>query len=165
MNETEQILSQLRDIQLPPAPEAASVWLIAANLMMLLMLLLGLYYRRRRMREQWRRDALFQLRQARLLEPAVATLALARLLRQILLYRQYPISGNARCWLAELDDAFDTQWFTQAQGRLFGDELYKPGQMSVAELQEACTRIERLIRRLPARPRNASRPQPSMRLP
>ncbi len=151
MNQTEQILSQLRDVQLPPAPEGAPVWLMMANLIMLLLVLTGLGYRRYRRRNQWRRDTLFRVQQARSEKPAVALLTLAKLLRQILIHRHHDIPGNAQSWLHTLDEAFGTDWFTQAEGRLFGDALYQPQQPSEEELQAVCSRLEQLIRKLPTR--------------
>lgn len=154
MNQTEQILSQLRDVQLPPAPESASLWLILANLLVLLTIVLGLYRRWRRTRERWRRDALFQVRQARNMETAPATLALAKLLRQILLYRHGHVANNTQAWLMDLDKEFATDWFTQSTGQVFGDALYKPQRLTGEELQTLCTQLERLIRKLPTRPRS-----------
>ncbi len=151
MNQTEQILSQLRDIQVPPAPEGVSLWLIAANLALLLIVLTGLYIRWLRERERWRRDALRQVRHARSLEPATAVLALAKLLRQIMLYRQYDISKGGFNWLASLDEAFDTHWFTQAEGQAFGGALYKRSVITDAQLRCLCNHLDRLIRKLPAR--------------
>ncbi len=157
MNQTEQILSQLRDVQLPPAPVGVSLWLVLANLLILLTIVLGLYRRWRRVREQWRRDALFQIRQARTLNAAPATLALARLLRQILLYRHGHAANHRQAWLMELDREFSTDWFTQSTGQVFGDALYKPQQLTDEELQTLCTQLERLIRKLPTRPHSVPR--------
>jgi len=157
MNQTEQILSQLREVQLPPAPEGASIGLMSANLILLLLILCGVFYRRHRRQNQWRRDALFRVQQARIETPPVAVLRLAKLLRQILMHRHHDIPGNAQSWLDELDAAFGTDWFTQAQGRLFGAALYQPQQPSGEELQALCDRIEQLIKKLPARTRPAAR--------
>lgn len=151
MSQNENILEQLRDIQLPPAPESVSAWLILANLLMLLACLAGLYHLWRHKRELWRRDALHQLGKAGTLEPTVALLALARLLRQIMLYRQYDINTNGQNWLAKLDEAFDTQWFTQAEGQVFGSALYRQNTVTEQELQLVCQHLERLIKSLPAR--------------
>jgi len=150
MNKREQILEQLRDVQLPPAPEGTSVWLIALNLLLLLLVLLGLYRRSRRSRDRWRRDALFQVRQARSMAPATAILALAKLLRQILLYRQQDKPCEGRSWLLHLDAVFDTRWFSEADGQVFGDALYQPTDMDDDELQDVCTQLEQLIRKLPS---------------
>ena len=151
MNQTEQILSQLRDVQLPAVPESVSIWLIGANLLVLLLVLIGLYRRFRRERERWRREALKQVFQARSLDPATAMLTLAKLLRQIMLYRQHDISADGDDWLLDLDSAFATRWFTQAEGQVFGDALYKRSTMTEAEQQRICSQLARLIRKLPAR--------------
>lgn len=161
MNQTEQILSQLRDVQLPPAPEGVSLWLILANLLILLAIVLGLYRRRRRTHEQWRRDALFRIRQARNMATAPAILTLAKLLRQILLYRHGHVSNDTQAWLMDLDKEFATDWFTQSTGQIFGNALYKPPQLTDEALQTLCTQLERLIRKLPTRPRSTSLQQGS----
>lgn len=152
MNQTEQILAQLRDVQLPTAPEGVSVWLMIATLAMLLLILPGLYRRVHRTREQWRRDALFEIRRARSMDPAAATLALAKLLRQIRLYRDRDVADDSRHTLNDLDTLFSTHWFTQAEGQIFGNALYQPHQLSEAELQALCKTLEQLIRKLPAMP-------------
>lgn len=159
MNQTEQILSQLRDIGIPPAPDGVSIWIVAANLALLLMVLVGFYRHWRRERERWRRAALKQVIQARSLQPASAVLALAKLLRQIMLYRQCDISAVGQAWLFKLDAAFNTHWFSQAEGQAFGSALYRNSTMTVEEQQRLCKQLEQLIRKLPAHEPRATRPQ------
>ena len=142
---------------MPPAPEGVSLWLLAANLVLLLIVLIALYLRWRRKRERWRRDALTQLKHARTLEPATAVLTLAKLLRRIMLYRQHDISTDSLPWLASLDDAFDTRWFSQEEGQTFGVELYRKSTITEAELHYLCQHLDRLIRKLPAKPQDKGR--------
>ncbi len=157
MNQTEQLLSQLHDIRMPPAPEGVSLWLLAANLVLLVIVLIALYLQWRRKREQWRRDALKQIEHVRTLEPATAILTLAKLLRRIMLYRQHDISTDGLPWLASLDEAFDTHWFSHEEGQAFGAELYRKTTTTEAELHHLCQHLARLIRKLPAKPQDRSR--------
>ncbi|ASJ74250.1 DUF4381 family protein [Granulosicoccus antarcticus] len=156
---SEQLLSQLRDIQLPPAPESVPAWLIAANLLLLLTLLLGIYRLWRLKKNIWRHDALNQVLKARSMEPAAAMLALAKLLRQIMLHRGHDISKTGRSWLSSLDVAFDTNWFTQAEGQAFGSSLYRQSTINNNELQLLCLHLERLIKALPARAKSTAQQQ------
>ena len=157
MNQTEQLLSQLHDIRMPPAPEGVSLWLLAANLVLLIIVLIALYLQWRRKREQWRRDSLKQVEHARTLEPAIAILMLAKLLRRIMLYRQHDISTVGLPWLASLDEAFDTRWFSLEEGQTFGAALYRKTTTTDAELHYLCKHLNRLIRKLPANPKDKSR--------
>ena len=158
MNQTEKILSQLHDIRMPPAPEGVSLWLLAANLVLLVIVFIALYLRWHRNRERWRREALKQVEHARTLEPATAVLNLAKLLRRLMLYRQYDISTVGLPWLVSLDEEFGTQWFSHEEGQTFGDELYRQTETTDAQLQTLCKHLDRLIRKLPVRTHDKNRP-------
>lgn len=149
MSQSDTLLAELRDIQLPPAPEGVSLWLLGANVLLVVVALLALYTRWRRRRERWRREALATVKQAAQMEPAGGVLELAKLLRQLMLHRQYDISSTGRPWLQQLDAAFNTRWFSQSRGQAFGPALYQQSLTSKAELQVLCKELERLIRTLP----------------
>lgn len=150
MNETERLLEELRDIHEPAVPQGLPLWLPAANLMVVLLVLAAVFFRRRRMRESWRKQALRQIAQARTLEPQAGLLLLAGTLRQIMLLR----TGNdpatdKSTWLEQLDDAFDTNWFTQSAGQMFGPALYSRAATST-DTHKLCSHLETLVRSLPA---------------
>ena len=69
MIDAEQLLSNLRDIQEPAAPEGVSLLLIAANITLVMIILATLFIRRRRRRESWRQEALNCIFKARMMEP------------------------------------------------------------------------------------------------
>ncbi len=152
MSNTEQLLSQLRDIQEPPPPVGVSLWLIAANLVVFVFIALLFYRQRQRRRERWRNEALREIDWARQLEPASCLLHLAKLLRKVMRYQGQDISGDRGQWLAQLDQAFNTHWFTQSDGRIFGDALYQTQTPSVANMSVLCSELERQIKSLPVNP-------------
>lgn len=151
MNEAEQLLNSLRDIQEPAAPEGVSILLIAANLLLLLVILAALIIRHRRKRESWRREALTIIRKTRKLEPQAGLLSLAKLLRQIVHHRHNHSSEHSgQAWLAQLDQEFRTQWFSQDNGRIFGETLYTRLTAESVNLELLCDRLSTLIKSLPA---------------
>jgi hypothetical protein len=152
LNQTEQLLSGLRDIHEPPVPEGLSLWLLAANLLSLLLVVLAVLVRRQRQRGLWRRQALHQIASARSLAPGPGLLLLAGTLRQIMIAR----TGQARLddepdWLESLNQAFNTRWFTDAGGRVFGPALYTRAAQN-AQVDELCDTLSILVNRLPAQP-------------
>jgi len=151
MNEAEQLLSRLRDIQEPAAPEGVSVLLIAANMLLLIVILATLFLRWRRNRERWRREALNCVSIARNLEPQAGLLSLAKLLRQLMHYRHGFLSElDGQAWLTQLDQEFDTQWFSQDSGRIFGEALYTNLAAESIKLDLLCDSISALVKSLPA---------------
>jgi len=151
MNEAEQLLSRLRDIQEPAAPEGVSMLLIAANMLLLTVILATLFLRWRRNRERWRREALGCVSMARNLKPQAGLLSLAKLLRQLMYYRHGNLSElNGQAWLAQLDQEFDTHWFSQDGGRIFGEALYTNLATESIQLGLLCDSISALVKSLPA---------------
>ena len=152
MNEAKQLLSGLRDIQEPAAPEGVSLLLIAANIILLIVILTTLFMRRRRKRESWRREALRSVSKARKLEPKVGLLSLAKLLRQIVHYRHgIPTKLDGQAWLDQLDREFKTQWFSEEGGRIFGEALYTNLTAESVNLESLCDSLSTLVKSLPAR--------------
>ena len=151
MNDAEQLLSSLRDIQLPVAPEGVSIVLIAANGLLLLAIMAMLFIRQRRKREHWRREAHEAISNARMLEPQAGLLCLAKLLRQIVHYRHgHSIELDGQAWLAQLDQEFNTQWFSHDTGRIFGEALYTRLTADSVNLNSLCDHLSILVKSLPA---------------
>lgn len=151
MNETEQLLAQLRDIHEPAVPESVSLWLIIANVALLILIVSVLIRRRQRTREQWRKEALQHIESAQDQAYESGVLSLAKLLRQLMRYRGHDIRSDRQTWLAELDAAFETDWFSKGQGQVFGDALYQARTSSSVPLPVLCKHLERLVKSLPAR--------------
>lgn len=146
-----ELLAQLRDVREPVPPEGVPLWLILANIALVGLILMLLLYRRHNRRFGWRKQFIAELRQARSLPPEQAIFTTAQLLRRLLLYRGTAVQTcSGTSWLQQLDKHFQTQWFTQDNGRVFGDSMYQPGVLSQAATTSLLDDIERLIRTLPA---------------
>ena len=150
MSKTETLLSELRDIHVPSAPESMSLWLIAANIGLLIILVWIYLLRRNRLLEGWRRAARRDIQHAKKANTQQGLVLLAKLLRKIAILRnssQGDRQGDA--WLEELDTVFATQWFTQEQGRIFGTALYKNNTLSTDEFSIVGNKILQLVNALP----------------
>jgi hypothetical protein len=151
MSKTETLLSALRDIHEPAAPESVSVWLLAANIALLAVLVGIFLLRRNRLLEGWRRAARRDIEQAKNSNTQQGVFLLATLLRKIAILRnssQSELQGDA--WLEELDTIFSTQWFTQDHGRLFGAALYKDNALSKDDLTIVSDKVLLLVNALPS---------------
>ena len=153
MADTTTLLEQLRDVQQPLPPEGVSLWLIEANIVIAGFILALLWYRRQKKKRGWRKQLIKDLRLARQKPPNEAISIAATLLRQLMLFRGHKIqtlSGDA--WLQELDTQFETQWFTQGQGRAFGDALYQAGTTEKLNAPLVLKELEALIKSQSANP-------------
>jgi len=150
MIDAEQLLSNLRDIQEPAAPEGVSLLLIAANITLVMIILATLFIRRRRRRESWRQEALNCIFKARMMEPQAGLLSLAKLLRQLIHYRHGNSSElDGQAWLDQLDQEFKTQWFSQDEGQIFGEALYTNQSAGTVNLILLCDSLSTLVKSLP----------------
>lgn len=150
MSKAESLLSALRDIQEPVAPESLSLWLVAANIALIIILGMLYFLRKNRLLEGWRREARREIQRSTQAEPQQGVVLLAKLLRKIAIHRKNShcdLQGDA--WLQELDTLFSTQWFTEEEGRIFGTTLYKNTVLSPAELNTAGNKILQLVNTLP----------------
>ncbi len=122
-------LDNLRQIHLPASPAGAGPTLLMAVLGSALSIVLcaALWTRFRRWRAV-RRSALQALAATRRLEPAARLAAQAVVLRRLVktLHGAGDARRRGRDWLACLDSALSTRFFTEAQGQIFGDALYRP---------------------------------------
>lgn len=151
MSDEVQLLSNLRGIQEPAAPEGVSPLLVAANIGLLIIILVSLYLRRRRKRESWRREALDIVSNARKQEPQTGLLLLAKLLRQLIQHRHAkPSELDGQAWLNQLDQAFNTQWFSNDDGHIFGQMLYTNLPAESVNLDSLCDSLSTLVKSLPA---------------
>lgn len=151
MNEAQLLLDGLRDVIEPSEPAGLSLWLVFANVTVLVVIILLWVGSRRRRRYRWRKSALATIETARTQQPAQALLILAKLVRKIMLHRNQDVGDSSGdSWLQELDRTFATDWFTQDDGRIFGEALYTPLQLSTEQRDRWCQTLTKLIRRLPA---------------
>lgn len=150
MSKTETLLSALRDIQEPAAPESLSLWLIAANVILIMVLAMLYFLRKNRLQEGWRRESRREILRAKETEPQQGVVLLAKLLRKIVIHRtnnHSALQGDA--WLNELNTLFSTQWFTEGEGRVFGTALYQKTVLSPTDLNSASNKILQLVNDLP----------------
>ncbi len=147
MSETEKILSQLRDIHepLPPTGLPISIWWITTAVAAIV--LLGLVLMLRHKKQQQTTDSSTTANQVAVAktEPTEqARLRMARLLRAHMKKNSastQQLTGEA--WLQALDEHLNTTWFTQGEGRQFGDALYQPATQSLSE--EAYQQLQHLL--------------------
>ncbi len=132
MNDTEDLLSQLRDLQLPPtsALPAPGWWLLAMGVVLLCML--ALFVRRRFQRYGWQREARHELKVIRAQVGAVPTgqslSALSKLVRRVALVarpRQSIASVHGEAWLSQLDDICGREVFKNSFGKLLENGPYQ----------------------------------------
>jgi hypothetical protein len=151
VSEAQLLLDGLRDVIEPTEPAGLSLWLVFANVAVLVAIIVLWVGSRHRRRYQWRKSALDTIDAARTQQPEQALLRLAKLIRKIVLHRNPAVSeSSGDAWLQELDNTFATDWFTQDDGRIFGEALYAPLQPSAEQRDRWCKTLAKLVRRLPA---------------
>jgi len=157
MSQASELLAQLRGVQEPLPPDGVSLWLLTANTALLVLIIALAFLHRNASRQQWRRGLLRDLNKAKQLPPAPAVASAATMLRQLVLahgHRAGKLTGEP--WLQKLDEFFETYWFTQEQGRVFGDILYQPLKLDTKERDELLDTVSALIKRLPDKPTKAA---------
>lgn len=153
MNETEALLSQLRDIQAPsvgliPAPG----WWVLLLVVLLVALLLHRIYRRYRLRG-WQREAratLDRLRTESDNKPVAQSLsAISRLVRRVAMVarpREQVASLQGEAWLVELDEICGKPLFKGGFGKLLEQGPYQPSpQLSADDLHALMDVVAELI--------------------
>ena len=139
------LLAQVRDIHEPIAPEPGWPWLLAA-VAIGLGLLLVLWKNRPQKPES---IASAQINAARTEAPAQALIRLARLLRSnVIETSAYDGQLQGDAWLAVLNARFNTTFFTEDNGRVFGEDLYKDNAAQI-NTEQLCDQLANLINNKP----------------
>lgn len=128
--DTSQLLAELKGIHLPPPPVTPDLWPVALAITVCvgaLLLFITRFYQQRR---SWHLPALSKLNTLQQESPPDALWQTASLLRRIVLTEKNNqatkhLSGPQ--WLQYLDHFFNTDYFSNAEGRIFGEQLYQPG--------------------------------------
>ena len=150
MADAAHLLDGLRPLHIPSgiehaAPVVAGAWLGCAAALVCACTLGPWLIRRRALR----RFALDGLAATRAFPEGARLVAQAALLRRLVAQLDAAAAqerGDA--WLARLDNAFSTQFFSQQGGRAFGDALYRPpADFDVDALDEALQRLFARIER------------------
>lgn len=143
------LLLQIRDVHEPVPPESSSALLFGlAILSALLLLVIGLGWLR------WRRHSLN--RQLRDEIQHIKTSAqpnnqslyqLAVLLRKTMHHLHGDVINalDGDMWLAKLDATFNTQYFTQGRGMVFGKTLYEANSARKADVPLLCDDVDKMI--------------------
>ena len=152
MADTGRLLELMHPMREPPQPAAVTPFLFTAGLGCLVALVaFALYWIALRRRAGLRRAAEAALAASRALAPPERLAAQAMVLRRLV--RNVLGEGEARAqgpvWLQTLDRLFATRFFTQGEGKAYGDALYAP---STAPDVDALDRaLAGMIAKLPAR--------------
>ena len=147
MMDNASLVGKLRDIH---APESDGVMpLITMSLLgvMSAIVLIIYFYRRWRLKQESFGEALAALECSRDYPAADRLVIQARVLRAVadsIDPAACLLHGDA--WLSRLDEMFNTNFFSQGPGRIFGEELYKP--VSTAVTDNLDTELSHLLARL-----------------
>jgi len=132
MNDKDELLKQLRDVELPEVSSTPALgwWLLL--LLLLLMLFAAFIYYRRWQSTLWQRQAKSQLSQLRAQlgkQPSDVLLAKSsELVRKVVLAadeREQVAALHGEAWIEKLDAICDRPEFSQGIGRLIVDQPYK----------------------------------------
>ena len=130
MPDVAQLLQNLHPMREPPPPSpvAPFVAMLAAGIVLAAVGVVAWWQIRRR-RAGLRRAAELALAATRDLSPPERLAAQARLLRRLVRARvgDGAARGEGEGWLATLDRAFATTFFTEGPGRAYADGLYRRG--------------------------------------
>ncbi len=142
-----QLLALVRDIHLPAAPPQPAVWPMLLAAIIILLALAAVFLSRYRKRDSWASQAKKELT---LIEQSGHSQALeqtASLLKRIALThdnRREVKHLSGKPWLNYLDLFFNTQYFTEGEGKLFGHALY---QQNIRAPENIYRDLRKLIRR------------------
>lgn len=157
MNEPDatELLAMVRDIHLPAEPVAPPVWPIALAVMVIALALLTLLAARRRV--SWASAARSELTKIQHRNDGKALAQTASLLRRIVLTENNTAESHTvethmadvqrlsgQNWLKHLDHFFNTRYFTEGDGKVFGTALYQANTEAPPQLYRD---LKRLIRR------------------
>jgi len=143
--DTTALLAQLREVHLPEAPAAPSVWPVALALLLLAIALLLFIFKRRPKKAAWSDEAISSLRAIKQNQPEDGIQQTASLLRRVVLTHDTSVRHQTGdTWLDSLDRFFNTTYFSRGHGRIFGASLYASNQSASKTLYRD---IENLIRK------------------
>lgn len=147
MMDNASLVGKLRGIHAPPSDGAMTLITMSLLGAMTASGLVIYLYRRWRMKQESYGKALAALECSREYPAADRLVIQARMLRDVANSIDPAacfLHGDA--WLSRLDEIFDTNFFSQGPGRIFGEELYKP--VSTAVTDNLDTELSHLLARL-----------------
>ena len=130
MPDVGQLLQSLHPMREPPPPSPVAPFLLTLGVGVAVAAIGFVAWRRARLRRAGlRRSAAQALAASRGLAPAERLAAQAHLLRRLVRARlgETAAAAQGEGWLAALDRAFATTFFTDGAGRAYADALYRRG--------------------------------------
>lgn len=139
------LLAQLREIHLPEAPVAPSLAPVIVALILVAAALFVVLLKRAKKKPSWSDEALVELDNIADAKAPDSVLQTAALLKRIVLTHKTSVSHQTGDeWLYTLDLFFNTTYFSNGGGQIFGDRLYT-GESAVPET--LYRDLKKLIRR------------------
>jgi len=129
MTNSNDLLSQLRDIHVPIAPPIPSLWPTVIALIVLALLLFWFAVRWWNKRDPWVIEAVQELDRFKLLPLHLIPLESAKLLKRIATTvdpSPETVKLTGKPWLNYLNQFYDTDFFTNGQGQIL-DQIYASG--------------------------------------
>ena len=150
MADVSHLLEMMHPMREPPLPASLAPFLVTLGLgCVAAAALFVVYWQALRRRSDLRRSAEAALSASRALAPPERLAAQANLLRRLV--RVVAGESEARrqgaAWLESLDRAFATQFFTEGDGKAYGDALYAPRLPDVDALDQALAGLFRVLGR------------------
>ena len=127
--DTTQLLEQLRDIHQPAPPPEPSIWpIVIASLIIAIAISAVMFRYRRQLPRSWASAAIVELDAIQRQSGPTARLETAELLKRIVLTHNNradirQLHGSN--WLRYLDQFFNTRFFSEGGGKIYGDSLYQ----------------------------------------
>lgn len=123
-----QLLALVKDIHLPAAPAAPAIWPMLLTATVILIAIAALIFSRYQKRSTWASQARAELKEIEQQRNPQALEQTASLLKRIALTNDQRnivkhLSGDN--WLRYLDHFFNTRYFTEGDGKVFGKALYE----------------------------------------
>jgi len=121
---TSELLAQLRGLQMPEAPTEPAVWPVILSAGILLLIGMVFLIRRKRGTTTWAKEAKRELDSIKHNENTHALTQTAALLKRIAITHDNSaevkrLTGDR--WLRYLDSFFQTRYFSEGNGQLFGE--------------------------------------------
>jgi len=145
--DTAELLAQLKGIHLPEAPVAPSLYPVYFSAVVCIFAVFAYLARNYKNKKHWHKDALHELEQIRKTSASNAIQQTATLLKRIALTHTTDkniLNMHGDPWLEYLDRFYQTNFFSEGSGRVFGSALYKPGTTPDKNLYAD---LQRLIKR------------------
>ncbi len=150
MSDNTELLAQLRDIRLPPATPVPALWPLLVTVLLALIALIWIARTRWQQKNAWASEvqstiSVLQSEPADRAIPGYAALLKRTVLTIEPAHATKTLHGEP--WLHQLDRFFRTDFFSNGEGRVFGDCLYQPVTMQQADSEQLGHTLKQLVRK------------------